>query len=388
MKQDLTEVVSHFCFDGELISVEPLECGNINDTYIAVFRNGNGGVNRYILQKINHNVFKEPYNLMKNVLAITGHIRKKVIRQGGNPARETLAFIPLADGGFVHKCIHGNYWRAYSYIDDVRTYQTVENPVHFHNAGGAFGKFQRLLMDFPVGELYYTIPDFHNTPKRYQAFLKAVEDDAAGRVKTARPEIVFVKKRAGYMPVLADLIEKGDIPLRVTHNDTKFNNVLIDNNTGEGICVIDLDTVMPGSSLYDFGDSIRSGANPAGEEELDLSRVSLDLKLFEQFTRGFLEFTHDFLTPFEIAYLPFSAILITLELGMRFITDYLNGDIYFKTKHENQNLNRARVQFKLAEDMEAKYEEMKAIVKKHTIRNAFGDAYEEIAVLGKSTEIY
>lgn len=384
MKSDLKEVVSHFVFDGEFISAEPLKCGNINDTFIAVFKNGNGGVNRYILQKINHYVFKEPYHLMENVIAITGHIRKKVIKQGCNPARETLDFIPLYDSGFLHKCIHGNYWRAYSFIDDVRTYQIVENPVHFYNAGRAFGKFQRFLMDFPAGELYETIPDFHNTPKRYQAFLEAVEGDAVNRVKTVGPEIMFVKERAKYLSMLVDLIEKGNIPLRVTHNDTKFNNVLIDNNTGEGICVIDLDTVMPGSSLYDFGDSIRSGANTADEEELDLSKVSLDLELFEQFTRGFLEYTHDFLTHFEIAYLPFSAVLITIELGMRFLTDYINGDVYFKTSRENQNLNRAQVQFRLAADMEAKYDEMRSIIEKYTYNYVAGEGSCEdvIAVNG------
>ena len=367
MKLDLIEVVSHFGFTGEFFSVELFECGNINDTYIVTFKSGNDEANRYILQKINHNVFKEPYSLMKNVIAVTEHIRKKVIGQGGNPVRETLNFIPVDDGGFVHKCTCGNYWRAYSYIDNASTYQIVEDPVHFQNAGRAFGKFQRSLRDFPAAELYETIPDFHNTSKRYKAFLKAVDSDAANRVKTIRSEITFVKERAEFLSLLIDLIEKGDIPLRVTHNDTKFNNVLIDNKTGEGICVIDLDTVMPGASLYDFGDSIRSGANTAGEEELDLSKVGMDLELFEKFTRGFLEHTYDFLTPVEIEYLPFSAILITIELGMRFLTDYINGDVYFKTNRPNQNLNRAQVQFRLAADMEAKYDKMKSIVEKYTL---------------------
>jgi hypothetical protein len=369
MKPDLIEVIHGFNFNGEFNSVEPLECGNINDTYIVVCKGGSESVFRYILQKINHNVFKEPENLMKNVIAVTGHIRKKVIDQCGDSSRETLNFISVRDGGFVYKCSCGNYWRAYSYIDGVKTYQIVEDPLHFHNAGRAFGKFQRLLSDFPAEELYETIPDFHNTPKRYKTFLKAVEEDAAGRVKEVKQEIMFVKKRARFLSLLANFIERGDIPLRVTHNDTKFNNVLIDDKTGEGICVIDLDTVMPGSSLYDFGDSIRSGANTAGEEELDLSRVTMDLGLFDQFTRGFLEYTHDFLTPHEIEYLPFSANLITIELGMRFLTDYINGDVYFKTSRPDQNLHRARVQFKLVEDMEAKYNKMKAIVDKYNLAN-------------------
>ena len=368
MKSVLSDVISSFCFDGEFISVEPLICGNINDTYIVTFRNNFGGVNQYILQRINHNVFKEPYNLMKNVIAITRHIQGKVIEQGGDPSRETLNFIPLSDGGFIYKCTNGNYWRSYSYIDDARTYQVVENPIHLYNAGRALGRFQRYLGDFFTGELYETIPDFHNTPKRYQALLDAIESDVANRVKTVKDEIMFVKERAKYLSKVVDDIEKGNIPLRVTHNDTKFNNILIDNKTGEGICVIDLDTVMPGSSLYDFGDSIRSGASTAGEEEPDLSKVSLDIELFDQFTRGFLEFTYDFLTPYEINNLPFSAILITLELGMRFLTDYINGDIYFRTSEEGQNLHRAQVQFKLAADMEAKYSEMRSIVEKYTLK--------------------
>lgn len=368
MESVLSDVISSFRFEGEFISAEPLKYGNINDTYILTFRNNDNEVNQYILQRINHKVFKEPYKLMKNVVAITEHIREKVINQGGDPSRETLNFIPLADGAFIYKCSNGNFWRAYSYIDDVQTYQVVENPIHLYNAGRAFGRFQKYIRDFPAEELFETIPDFHNTPKRYRALLEAIENDAFNRVKTVKAEIMFVEGRAKHLSKLVDHIEKGDIPLRVTHNDTKFNNVLIDNKTGEGICVIDLDTVMSGSSLYDFGDSIRSGANTAGEEELDLSKVSLNIELFDQFTRGFLEFTHDFLTPLEISYLPFSAILITLELGIRFLTDYINGDIYFKTDYENQNLHRARVQFKLVADMESKYDEMKSIVEKYTLK--------------------
>lgn len=367
MNPVLNEVVSSFSFKGEFVTAEPLKSGNINDTYIATFRNENGGVNKYIVQRINNYVFKEPENVMKNVIAVTEHIRRKVTEQGGNPSRETLNFIPLAAGGFLYKCTHGGFWRAYSYIDDARTYQVVEKPIHLYNAGRAFGRFQKYLRDFPAGELYETIPDFHNTPKWHQALLEALGNDSLNRVKRARSEIRFVQDRVQHLSNLVDHIEKGNLPLRVTHNDTKFNNVLIDNKTGEGICVIDLDTVMPGSSLYDFGDAIRSGANTAAEDELDLSKVSLSIELFDQFTRGFLEFTHDFLTPFEIKQLPFSAILITLELGIRFLTDYINGDIYFKTNHENQNLHRAQVQFKLAADMEVKYNQLGNIIGKRAV---------------------
>ena len=369
MESALEGVINHFAFSGEFIRGESLKCGNINDTYITTFKGENGQTNTYILQRINHNVFKEPNNLMENVMAITRHIRKKVIKEGGNPARETLNFVPTLDGKYIYKCKNGNYWRAYNYIDGVRTYQVAENPLHVYNAGKAFGRFQKLLSDFPAHNLHVTIPDFHHTPKRYKFFLDSVKNDAAGRVEKVKEEIEFVKERENKLPVLVDLLDSGELPLRVTHNDTKFNNVLIDDISGEGVCVIDLDTVMPGTSLYDFGDSIRSGANTAEEDEKDLSKVSLDMVLFEEYTRGFLEMTYDFLNPVEIENLPFSAILITLELGMRFLTDYINGDVYFKTRYENHNLDRARVQFKLAADMEEKYNRMTEIVQKYVKKN-------------------
>lgn len=377
MKSTLDGVIGHFAFSGEFVKDEPIKCGNINDTYMAVFRDGSGQINQYILQRINHNVFKEPYKLMENVTAITRHIRKKVIKQGGDPSRETINYIPTIKGEYIHKCVQGNYWRAYNYIDDARTYQVVEDPIHLYNAGKAFGRFQRFLSDFPAKNLFNTIPDFHNTPKRFKVLLEAIDRDAKGRVNSVQKEIDFIKEREPKLSLVAGLLESGQLPLRVTHNDTKFNNVLIDNKSGEGICVIDLDTVMPGSSLYDFGDSIRSGANTAEEDEQDVSKISMDLGLFEEFTRGYLELTSGFLTPLEIKYLPFSAILITLELGMRFLTDYINGDVYFKINYADHNLVRTRAQFKLVSDMESKYEKMESVVEKY-INGRFSAVYEDV----------
>ncbi len=365
MDKILKDIIPNFNFAGKYIESQPLNCGNINDTYVLSFKE-NKQVIRYILQRINHHVFKRPDILMENISAITSHIRDKVILTGGDPMRETLNFIPTVKGIFVYLCSKGNYWRSYRYIDDVKSYQAVEDPIHFYNAGKAFGKFQKMLSDFFAEGLHEVIPDFHHTPKRFKELVEAIEKDLVGRVKSVKDEINYIKERQAEMSVIVDLIKNGEIPIRVTHNDTKLNNVLIDNKTGEGICVIDLDTVMPGSSLYDFGDAIRFGANTGKEDEEDLSKVSLDLELFEHFTKGFLELTRDFLAPLEIKHLVFSTKLITLELGMRFLADYINGDVYFKTRYKNHNLDRARVQLKLLADIEDKYEEMNKIVEKYS----------------------
>jgi len=241
----------------------------------------------------------------------------------------------------------------------------VENLDHVYNASKAFGKFQRLLSDFPAGQLYETIPNFHHTGKRYEAFVEAVERDVKNRAQSVKAEIEFVEKRAEDTSVLVDLLEWGELPERVTHNDTKFNNVMIDDETGEGVCVIDLDTVMPGLSLYDFGDSVRSGANPAAEDERDLSKVCIDLEIFDRLVHGDLDVARDFLTPTEVDYMPFSAKLMTFECGMRFLTDHLDGDVYFRIHRENHNLDRCCTQFKMVEDMEAKFDQMVRIVGKY-----------------------
>ncbi len=365
MRPDFAAVARHFQFEGDYLRAERLPSGHINDTYALYLRQAGGSVRRYLLQRINHNVFRNPEKLMQNIQGITAHLRQKIVAAGGDPARETLSLIPTVEGRAFCQTPDGSYWRAAIFIEGARTYEIVENPNHVYNVAYAFGKFQRLVADFPAEQLHETIPDFHHTPKRFAAFVEAVERDAANRAQCARAEIEFVERRIGDMPTLVDLLQQGKLPRRVTHNDTKFNNVMIDDSTGEGICVIDLDTVMPGLSLYDFGDAVRSGANPAAEDERDLSKVTIDLEVFERFACGYLDAARGFLTPLEVDYLPFSARLMTVECGMRFLTDYLNGDRYFRTLRDNHNLDRCRTQFKMVRAMEQDFEAMLSVVNRY-----------------------
>lgn len=365
MKVDINKIVKQFCFQGDLIEANPYGSGHINDTYAAVFKEKDGVERRYIVQRINHKVFKCPEKLMENIDGITKHLRNKIISKGGDPERETLNIIPSLSGENFFRTDEGNYWRSYIFIEGASTYDVVENGGHFYAAGKAFGRFQELLSDFPADKLYETIPDFHHTGKRYNTFIKAVETDSFNRAEQVRAEIEFVTKRSEDARMLIQMLESGKLPLRVTHNDTKFNNVMIDDKTGCGVCVIDLDTVMPGSALYDFGDSIRSGANPAAEDEKDLTKVWMELTLFEKFAQGYLESASGFLTPGELEYLPFAAKLMTLECGIRFLTDYLNGDVYFKVHRQGHNLDRARTQFKMVADMENKMDIMHQVVNRY-----------------------
>ena len=365
MSPNFAGVVKNFAFAGIFIEASVHGCGHINDTYVTRFRQADGTVRRYILQRVNTRVFKELDKLMANIGAVTRHLRRKIVAAGGDPERETLNLIPAVDGYWRYVSPEGDYWRAYTFIEGARTYQVVESPRHLYNAGKVFGRFQCWLNDFPAGKLHDTIPDFHHTGKRFASFQAAVAGDARKRAREVRAEIDFVQKHAPETTVLTDLITAGRLPLRVTHNDTKFNNVMIDDATGEGICLIDLDTVMPGLALYDFGDAIRSGAMPAAEDERDLARVRLDLELYENYARGYLETARGFLTPLEIDLLPFAAKLITLEQGMRFLADHLNGDVYYKIHRENHNLDRARTQLKMVADMEGKFQAMQAIVAKY-----------------------
>jgi Ser/Thr protein kinase RdoA (MazF antagonist) len=361
MKPDFAEIVKHFRFKGNFLEAKPHPAGHINDTYIARFR-ADRAVPRYILQRINHYVFTAPERLMQNIEAVTAHLRRKIIAAGGDPERETLNLIPTVNGKSFYEANDGTYWRAYLFVEGAQTYDVVRSLDHVYNAARAFGNFQRLLSDYPAGQLHETIPDFHHTRKRFETFVEAVEKDVENRGRSVETEIEFVMQRAEDTSVLVDLLEQGKLPERITHNDTKFNNVMIDDETGEGVCVIDLDTVMPGLSLYDFGDTVRSGANPAAEDERDLSRVCIDLEIFERFACGYLDAARDFLTPTEIDYLPFSAILMTFECGMRFLTDYLNGDRYFKIHRESHNLDRCRTQFKMVRDMEERFDQMVRII--------------------------
>ncbi|MBR5496324.1 MAG: aminoglycoside phosphotransferase family protein [Oscillospiraceae bacterium] len=359
-------VVKNFDFNGDLIANEPYGGGHINSTFLLTFKSKSGNIRRYILQKINTSVFPDPDSLMNNICKVTDFLRKKIKLAGGDVKRETLKFIPCNTGKYYFIDDNGDCWRAYCFVEDTSTYQAVENPIHFYNAGKSFGQFQNKLSDFPAKELVETIKDFHDTGVRYDNFIKAVEKDPLGRAKDVQKEIDFVLERKKEATKIVDLLKLGDIPYRVTHNDTKFNNILIDNETGEGICVIDLDTVMPGCALYDYGDAIRFGASSAAEDETDLDKVYMNMELFEQFTKGFLEATKDVLTPAELENMAFSAKLMTLECGSRFLADHILGDVYFKIHHEGHNLERARTQLKLVADMEFKMDKMNEIVKKYS----------------------
>lgn len=371
---DWRAIASKFQLSGRPVSMEICTFGHINDTYMVTTEAASGDIRRYVLQRINHHVFQNPAQVMENMAAVTQHLRTKVTEAGGNPEREALTLVPTVDGQTWTQTPDGDYWRACLYIEGASTYNEA-TPQLFYNAGKAFGEFMKLLDDFPAETLHETIPQFHDTRKRYNDLMQAVEKDAAGRADEVLAEIEFARKREPDAPLVLDLIASGKIPLRVTHNDTKLNNVMIDDETGEAVCVLDLDTVMPGSALYDFGDAVRFGASTAAEDETDLSKVGIDLDLFREFTNGYLSAAGEFLTPTELNYLAFSAKLITYELGMRFLTDHLNGDVYFRIHRPNHNLDRARTQFKLVEDMEAKMDKMNAIVmeaKDAAVRTASG----------------
>ena len=357
----LEEIIKNFNIDGEYIGYYLSNDGHINNTFVLEFDDGLGKIKSYLLQLINTNVFKNPDELMENIVGVTEHLRKIVVDNGGDPERECLNVYFTSDGKPYYRDADGNCWRCYNFITGAHSCQSIDDPETFANAARAFGKFQCLLADYPSETLHETIPNFHNTLSRFADFEKAVSDNIAGRADSVRDEIDFVLARRDDAGVLVKLLEKGKLPLRVTHNDTKLNNVMFDNETDEGICVIDLDTVMPGLSLYDFGDSIRFGANTAAEDEKNLSKVSLSLPLYREYTAGYLSTAGQSLTPTEVEYLPFSAKLMTFECGMRFLTDYLNGDTYFRIAYDDHNLDRCRTQFRLVEDMERKMEDMKAI---------------------------
>lgn len=351
------EIIEQFQLSGTYLDYCTIEAGHINNTYLLTFEQ-EGTLFKRILQKINVSVFKNPDQLMHNIISVTNFLKERIAKNGGDPSRETLDFYPAIDGKYYYQDAAGNYWRCYVYVDDVYSCNSIENPEVFFNAGAAFGTFQELLADFPSNALYETIPNFHNTPTRFAALKTAIDENLANRRDTVADEIAFALSREQDANLVVGLLQSGEIPPRVTHNDTKLNNVLFDKVTNKAICVIDLDTIMPGSSLYDFGDAIRFGANTASEDEKDLSKVSLDLGLYEQYVKGYLSTAGSALTEKEIELLPFSAKLMTYECGMRFLTDYLNGDTYFRTAYAEHNLDRCRTQFALVRDIERKYDEM------------------------------
>jgi Ser/Thr protein kinase RdoA (MazF antagonist) len=363
MNEEITGIINSFDIKGTPVSASAITDGNINRTYRIEVEDG-GKIKKYLLQRINTFVFRNPDELMQNIFAVTGFLKEKIRKNGGDESRETLSFIKTKDGKQYYKTEGNDCWRCYVFVDDAYALNSIDNAGIFYKAGKAFGNFQNLLSDFPSETLFETIPDFHNTEKRYENLEKSIENNKANRVGEVKEEIDFIRKRKDDTSRLTKLMGTGELPLRVTHNDTKLNNILFDKKTNEGICVIDLDTVMPGLSLYDFGDCVRYGASTAKEDERDLSKVSIDLELFEAYSKGYLSSVGDTLTKKEKELLAFSVKLLSLELAIRFLTDYLDGDEYFKINYPDHNLVRTRVQLKLVEDIENKLGEMEEIIKK------------------------
>lgn len=360
----IKKAITQFQIEGEFQSCEKYGNGHINDTYVVIFLD-HLEKRRYILQRVNKNVFKDPEKLMYNIVSVTSFIRNEVKKQGGDEQREVLNVIHTKEGNSFYHDNEGSYWRMYLFIEAASCFEKVNKPEDFYQSAVAFGRFQKLLSNFDASGLYEVISDFHNTPLRYERFMQAVKEDKCDRVKEVKNEIEFFINRKADMECCKSCLDEGKLPLRVTHNDTKLNNVMIDQKTGNGLCVIDLDTVMPGLSIFDFGDSIRFGANTAEEDEKDLSKVSLDLNLFEQYVKGFLKGCDGSLTDNEISMLPHGAKTMTLECGMRFLTDYLEGDTYFRIHREEHNLDRCRTQMALVLDMEQKWNEMNDIISKY-----------------------
>jgi len=349
----LLEALQTFDFPGPVTSVSRYDAGHINESYKVIVDDGRA---TFMVQRINTHVFHDPAGLMSNVVAVTDYLRQQYKALGDDPDRRVLRVLPTTDGAPYQICPDGSAWRAYWFIENTVCFQSSPTPEIFAAAARGFGEFTHLLTDFPASRLYETIPFFHDTRVRYQAFEEAVAEDAFGRVKTVAAEIDFARARADQADLLMNQLDRGLLPLRVTHNDTKLNNILMDPQSHTAVCVVDLDTVMPGLALHDYGDAIRFGASTAAEDEPDLDLVHLDRSLFEAFTSGYLEAMGDSLTGNERQHLPWGAKLITLECGVRFLTDYLTGDTYFRIKRPEQNLDRCRTQFKLVSEMEVLFD--------------------------------
>lgn len=351
---DKEKILQKFELKFPPVSVSSYGQGHINRTYLVE----TSGKERYILQGINKTVFPQPEELMENVVKVTLYLKDMIEKSGGNPDRETLTLVPALDGKSFFRDEAGEYYRVYRFIEDAVTLNAAGQLSDFYESGIAFGRFQSMLRDFPAQTLHSVIPDFHNTAKRFLALEKAVELDICGRKEEVKKEIDFIRERSSELSLLNDMEKAGTLPLRVTHNDTKLNNVMLDKKSHKALCVIDLDTVMPGLSVHDFGDAIRFGANTAAEDERDLQKVSLSLELYDVYKKGFLEGCQGSLTREELSMLPMGAKMMTLECGIRFLTDYLSGDTYFKVSREKHNLDRCRCQLALAADMERKWDVM------------------------------
>ena len=365
--RSLEDAVYAFGFGPQCSYVKPFGEGHINETY-AVYMPGTEGtdVPRYVLQRVNIHVFKNPAQVMENIFSVTEYLREVIRKEGGDLDRETLSYIKTKSGDTYFEDADGQPWRCLHYVPNSICHQTVEEPQQFYQSARSFGHFLKQLGDYPAERLYETIPRFHDTVKRFQDFSEAVRKDVKNRAGQCREEIDFALTREADCGVLMKQLQEGILPLRVTHNDTKLNNILFDADTDQGLCIIDLDTIMPGLAANDFGDSIRFGASTAEEDEPDLSKVHFDIHLYELYVKGYLEMAREVLTPAEIDSLPWGARLMTLECGMRFLADYLQGDVYFKTAYPEHNLVRARTQFRLVKEMEEQFDSMYEILRKYS----------------------
>ena len=363
----LGEVLSSFDLLAPVVGAVRFGQGHINDTFVVHTQPEDRCCRRFILQRMSAAAFKHPGQLMENIIGVTEFLGREIEKHSGDRSREAMEVLRPKNGADYYTDSQGGAWRLYPFVEGTVCHQAADTPELFAASGRAFGRFQRMLADYPADTLYETIPHFHDTEDRLAKFKAAVAADKLGRVKECQPEIDFVLAREKDCSVALNALRAGKLPLRVTHNDTKLNNVLMDEATGEGVCIIDLDTVMPGLVIYDFGDSIRFGANHCAEDETDLSKVALDVELFSVYTAAFLEGAGGALTDTEIEYLPWGAKLMTLECGIRFLTDYLVGDQYFHISREKHNLDRCRTQCRLTADMEAHWAQLQSIV----------DAYRE-----------
>jgi hypothetical protein len=361
-EQHLQHVSRQFRIYGDFLHAEACKIGHINETYTATYTQG-GLLLRYIHQRINQSVFKDPAAVMGNVVRITDHIRQKLQAEGAKDVtRRVLTVVPTHDGQPFFCDGDGEWWRTFVFVERAQTFEAAESPAQAFEAGRAFGQFQRLLVDLPGARLHETIPDFHNTRKRFTALQKAVSEDRCNRAAEAKAEIEFALKHEPIVDVLLQAHARGEVPERITHNDTKFNNVMLDVETGQAMCVVDLDTVMPGLVLYDFGDLVRTTTSPTLEDELDLSKVQMRMPMFAALARGYLATAGDFLTKAERSFIAFSGKLITFTIGIRFLTDFLAGDTYFRVHRPRHNLDRCRTQFKLIEAIEREEAAMQKLV--------------------------
>ena len=360
-EQQKQEAIAAFAYEGTLIADTVYGSGHINDTFRLTFAVGNMGDLDVILQRMNADAFPHPEQLMENIAGVTGFLKKKIIARGGDPERETLNIIPTVDNKPYYRDTNGDYWRSYRFITGASSFDQVETPQQFYESAVAFGSFQRLLADYPAETLHETIPGFHDTRARFAAFEKAVREDVVGRAAEVQKEIAFFLERKETACYFAGRLDRGELPIRVTHNDTKINNILFDKQ-GEVLCAIDLDTVMASTSLNDFGDAIRSYANTGDEDDRDLSRVGISLEMFSAYTDGYLSQRAAQLTDTEIDHLAFSARYITFEQVLRFLMDYIDGDTYYKIKYPDHNLVRTHAQYRLLQSMEEHYGQMCRIV--------------------------